>query len=156
MIRPRKACPINQKIQGKVPAHHWDLPEINFERIHQDFGGSHQENHFQIVVDAPSKWPKKHTFQKDPTPESTIAVLENTFGQYGYPKTTMSDNASIFSSDDFHAYCEQIHQIEIAPSHSATNSLAERYVQIVKSKLNKMDQTGNLTRKLLREILLHF
>jgi len=158
LVKSCEQCAHYQKPPAKVPIHHWDEPENNFDRIHIDFAGPRHGYQFLVVVDAKSKWPEVRIFPNAPTTESTIAALQDIFYMHGYPKTIVSDNASLFTSDKFRSYCQQhgIFQIFTAPGHPATNGLAERYVQTLKLKLNKMEKEKLPIRFLVQQILLQF
>ncbi|KAI5726273.1 hypothetical protein M8J77_026262 [Diaphorina citri] len=77
---------------------------------------------------------------------------------HGYPVVLVSDNHSIFQSEQFHTYCTDrgIFQKFIAPSHPATNRLAERNVQTLKNRLKTMAQDSTPLHIKLQEILLRY
>ncbi|XP_017304557.1 uncharacterized protein K02A2.6-like, partial [Diaphorina citri] len=93
-----------------------------------------------------------------PTSSSTIELLENIFSSHGYPVVLVSDNHSIFQSEQFHTYCTDrgIFQKFIAPGHPATNGLAERNVQTLKNRLKTMAQDSTPLHVKLQEILLRY
>ena len=133
-----------QKSPTKTINHHWEEPEKNFERIHIDYAGPmNGRKFFLVLVDAKSKWPEIRVINQAPTSESTIKLLENIFSFHGLPRVMVSDNASIFKSEIFMEYCSanSIIQKFIAPGHPSTNGLAERHVQILKTKLLSMNST---------------
>ncbi|XP_018360497.1 PREDICTED: uncharacterized protein K02A2.6-like [Trachymyrmex cornetzi] len=75
---------------------------------------------------------------------------------HGYPQNLVSDNATIFKNPEFENYCKVrgIFQMFTAPGHPATNGLAERYVQTLKSKLIRMeDEPGSITEKIQKILL---
>lgn len=41
-----------------------------------------------------------------PTSKNTIALRDNIFDFHGFPDTVVSDNMSIFTSDEFRLYCK--------------------------------------------------
>lgn len=67
----------------------------------------------------------------------------------------VSDNATIFTSDQFKAYCIRngIFQKLIAPGHPSTNGLAERNVQTLKRKLKSMALEPGSIHKKVNEIM---
>ena len=75
-----------------------------------------------------------------------MKLLSEIFSWHGFPKTFVSDNASIFQSDEFCDHCTRraIDQRFIAPIYPQINGLAERNVQTLKQKLTKMS-VKNLT-----------
>lgn len=140
MVRSCDECIKNQKSPAKAPLHQWEKPHENFSRVHIDYAGPKNGLHFLVLVDAKSKWPEMRILKQAPSSQSTIKLLEDIFSFHGYPEILVSDNAAIFKSEEFSLYCKErgILQIFSAPGHPATNGLAERYVQILKSKLEKM------------------
>ncbi|KMQ91016.1 hypothetical protein RF55_9167 [Lasius niger] len=77
---------------------------------------------------------------------------------HGLPEVLVSDNATIFKSEEFTQFCQRngIFQKFTAPGHPATNGLAERYVQILKKKLKAMEhEPGTITFK-VENILYRF
>lgn len=84
--------------------------------------------------------------------------MENIFSSHGIPEVLVSDNATIFKSEEFTQFCQRngIFQKFMAPGHPASNGLAERYVQILKRKLRAMEnEPGTITSK-VENILFRF
>lgn len=155
------ACPECARTQNnppKVKQHYWEIPEQNFQRIHIDYAGLFQDHYYLILVDARSKWPEVRILKKAPTSESTIDLLEDIFSTHGFPEVLVSDNATIFTSEEFKQYCATngIFQKFSAPNHPATNGLAERYVQILKRKLQAMVNDPLPLRRKVNNILFRF
>ena len=160
LVKSCKNCTLNQTSPKKAPAHKWEIPDKNFDRVHIDHAGPRNGYYFIILVDAKSKWPEIRIERKAPTTISTINLLEEIFTSHGYPQTLVSDNASIFSekNETFKNYCKArgIFHCFTAPNKPSTNGLAEKYVQILKSKLQKMEgEPGNVEAK-VQQILLQF
>lgn len=158
LVRSCNSCALTQKTPQKAPLHQWEVPPQNFDRVHIDYAGPVNGISFLILVDAKSKWPEIKVVSKAPTSESTAELLEDIFSNHGYPKMLVSDNAKIFSSEFFSNYCKArgIFQCFSAPNHPATNGLAERYVQILKSKLLKMSEEPGDIRTKVQKILFQF
>ncbi len=158
LVRSCEKCAMSQKLPAKAPLHRWEQPQENFERVHIDYAGPRKGLHFLILVDAKSKWPEIRILSRAPTTESTIALLNDIFSTHGFPRHMVSDNATIFSNDAFKTYCTNngIFQSYTAPGHPATNGLAERYVQILKSKLSKMEDSPEPIASKVKTILLQF
>ena len=72
------------------------------------------------------------------TSESTIEMLSNIFTRNGFLDVMVSDNATLFKTNEFIQFCRisDIFQKFIAPGHPATNGLAERNVQTLKKTFN--------------------
>ena len=70
----------------------------------------------------------------------------------------VSDNATIFTSDEFQKFCSGsgIFQKFIAPGHPPTNGLAERNVQTLKKRLLAMTNEQLSMREKIREILFRY
>ena len=73
------------------------------------------------------------------------------FATHGIPETIVSDNGSVFTSKEFKQFTNinGIKHLTTAPYHPASNGLAERAVQTLKSGLKKMT-VGNIEDKLAR------
>jgi len=158
IVKSCQSCSDNQKNPAKQPLHTWEEPTHNFQRVHIDYAGVFQGHHFFILVDAKSKWPEVVSQTKAPTSISTISILKGIFSRHGFPEVLVSDNASIFKSDEFSTFCKScgITQLFIAPGHPATNGLAERYVQTFKHKLKAVENDKRPIQEKLYEILLRF
>uniref|UniRef100_A0A8D9B7U7 RNA-directed DNA polymerase n=1 Tax=Cacopsylla melanoneura TaxID=428564 RepID=A0A8D9B7U7_9HEMI len=158
LVRSCESCVLNQKSPAKVPPHHWEKPKENFSRVHMDYAGPKDGYYYLILVDAKSKWPEIKVLKKAPDTGVTMILLEEIFSMHGYPDFLVSDNASIFKNEVFYMYTKErgITQIFSAPNHPATNGLAERYVQILKSKIDKMSADSAPVSEKVQTILQHF
>lgn len=125
---------------AKAPVHHWDPPENNWDRIHIDYAGPFQGYYYLLVIDAKSLWAEIKAIDQAPSSASTIRLLNDIFSTHGYPIVIVSDNATIFTSEQLVKYCciNGIKQKFIAPGHPATNGLAEQNVQTLKNRLKAM------------------
>nr|XP_042912109.1 uncharacterized protein K02A2.6-like [Parasteatoda tepidariorum] len=151
-IENRECCDV-RKNPAKAPLHIWETPEKNWQRVHIDYAGPFMEHQFLIVVDSLSKWPEIFAMKTSPTSSNTMYYLEEIFSRHGLPEILVSDNAVIFKSAEFQHFCKSngIKQRLIAPSYPATNGQAERYVQILKTKLKCMKyRPGSLHSKLCK------
>ena len=92
---------------------------------------------YLIVVDAHFKWPEVIEMWST-TASKTITELRKIFASYGLPQQVISDNKPQFASKEFAKFTAQngIKRIQVAPYHSSSNGLAERYVQ--SSKCNEI------------------
>ncbi|XP_054281002.1 uncharacterized protein K02A2.6-like [Macrosteles quadrilineatus] len=86
-------------------------------------------------------------------PFNNTVVLALSFLPYyhGLPEILVSDNATIFKSAEFQAFCKRqgIRQRFIAPGNPSTNGQAERFCQTLKTKLRCMQfEQGTLHEKL--------
>lgn len=158
LVRSCEACAQIRHNPPKVTIHPWDCPKENWERVHVDYAGPFQNAYFLVCVDAKSKWIEVRMIKNAPTSSSTINLLENIFSNHGYPYVLVSDNHSIFQSEEFHTYCKDrgIFQKFIAPGHPATNGLAERNIQTLKNRLRTMAQDTTPIHIKLQDILLRY
>lgn len=157
MVKSCRECATTQKNPAKVPTHQWEETKNNFERVHIDFAGEFLNHHFLVLVDSKSKWAEVRIIKNAPTASITIELLLDIFSTHGFPEIMVSDNATIFHSENFKAFCKNngIVQKFIAPGHPATNGLAERYIQTLKSKLSRMTEPGTIQSK-VREIIFRY
>ena len=91
-----------------------------------------------VVIDAYSKW-LDVAIINSATSTATIDSLRRMFATHGIPESIVSDNATVFTSEEFTEFVTMngIHHIRSAPYHPATNGLAERAVQTLKESLKK-------------------
>ena len=73
------------------------------------------------------------------------------FATHGLPRVIVSDNGSVFTSNEFQEFMTKngVRHIRTAPYHPASNSLAERAVQTLKEGLKKLS-SGDLETRLFR------
>uniref|UniRef100_A0A146LZ17 RNA-directed DNA polymerase n=1 Tax=Lygus hesperus TaxID=30085 RepID=A0A146LZ17_LYGHE len=158
LVKGCEQCALTRADPPKLPVHPWDQPSENWERLHIDYAGPFQGYHFLVCVDAKSKWAEVEPIKNAPTTASTIALLDKIFATHGYPNHLVSDNATIFQSEEFHQYCRSsgIFQKFIAPGHPATNGLAERNVQTLKNKLRAASDENIPMHDKIRKIMFHY
>ena len=98
----------------------------------------------------PSKWLEAHVVET-PTLAGTIQKLRQMFATHGIPETIVTDNGSVFTSKEFNHFTDMngIKHLNTEPYHPASNGLAERAVQTLKTGLKKMT-AGNIEDKLAR------
>jgi hypothetical protein len=108
---------------------------------------------FLIIIDAHSKWLDVHCVNTATT-EITIAKLRSTFATHGLPEMIVSDNGTVFTSQEFKIFIQRngIRHVTSAPYHPSSNGLAERAVQTFKQGMEKQVQ-GTVETKLARFLL---
>ena len=91
-----------------------------------------------VIVDAHSKWIEALTVNAA-TSNATIEKLQSVFTTHGLPEVIISDNGTASTSEEFKVFVQKngIRHLTSAPYHSASNGLAERAVQTLKSALKK-------------------
>lgn len=111
--------------------------------MHLDFAGPFQGYSYLVAVDAHSKWPEVHVM-KETTAAKTTDVLRTVFSSFGLPKQLVTDNGPRFVSEDFAMFTKSngIEHIRCVPYHSASNGLAERFVQLLKMGLYASVNSG--------------
>lgn len=158
LVKSCEQCALIKSSPKKVALHSWDEPTENWERIHIDYAGPLEDYYFLICVDAKSKWAEIQISKEAPTTLSTIRLLNNIFVSHGYPQFLVSDNATIFHSAEMQSYCSQngIFQKFIAPGYPATNGLAERNVQTLKTRLRTAKEDNTSMHEKVQNILLRY
>ena len=131
-------CAMLQKSPSPVPLHPWEWPNRPWTRIHVDYAGPFMGKMFLVLIDAHSKWMEvQHVCSA--TSSNTISALRTIFATFGLPEILVSDNGSVFTSEEFRVFIKRnrIRHLTSAPYHPATNGLAERAVQNFKRALKK-------------------
>ena len=91
-------------------------------------------------MDAHSKWIEAHIVSSTSS-EASIEKLRMIFAIHGIPEHIISDNGTGFTSKEFKQFTESngIKHAFTSPYHPASNGLAERTVETVKSGISKLD-----------------
>ncbi|XP_029053944.1 uncharacterized protein K02A2.6-like [Osmia bicornis bicornis] len=99
----------------KVNTCKWPKSKAPFERVHIDYAGPMNNNHFFILIvrDSYTRWPEVYA-TKDMTTKTTIRILREIFARFGIPKVLVSDNGRQFIAHEFQQFLKK--------------SLAKRYV----------------------------
>lgn len=129
-------CKLSQPSPERALLSPWQPTAGPWSRIHIDFAGPIQGNHFLLIVDSYSKWIEVYR-TKNATTNFTINCLRDTFCRFGLIDTLVSDNGRQFTSDEFKQFTERngIKHILNAPGHPSTNGQAEVYVKTFKKSL---------------------
>ena len=149
-VRNCRQCQETRKLPAAVPMQGWEWPTQPWSRLHIDYAGPFQGKMFLVVVDAHSKW-MEVSIVTSATTAVTIQNLRRMFATHGLPRTVVSDNGSVFTSNEFQDFLVKngICNIKTALYHPASNGLAERAVQTLKEGLKKLT-SGCLETKLSR------
>ena len=145
------SCSICQESRPSPPAaplHPWRWPSQPWSRLHLDFAGPYMGQMFPIIVDAHSKWLDTHIMSSI-TSTKTIQVIRSVFTRHGLPQKVVTDNGTLFTSQEFQAFMKAngIKHVTSSPYHLSTNGLAERCVQTMKLGI-KRTKGGSLQEKL--------
>ena len=148
-------CQVNQKSPAPAPLHMWEWPTRPWNRLHIDYAGPFMGKMFLVIVDAYSKWLDVQVVSSA-TSQNTITVLRSLFATHGLPELIVSDNGTVFTSEQFRDFLKKngIRHITSAPYHPSTNGLAERAVQTFKTSMKK-SKPGDITTQLAR-FLFHY
>uniref|UniRef100_A0A1A9ZW19 Integrase catalytic domain-containing protein n=1 Tax=Glossina pallidipes TaxID=7398 RepID=A0A1A9ZW19_GLOPL len=123
-------------------------------RVHNDYAGSYH------AINAKSKWAEVGVWSSAPTSTSTsiIEMLPSIFVRKRYPDVMVSDNATIFRSDEFKKFCPNrgIFQATIVHGHPAPNSLVKRNLQTLKKRLAAMSDDPPPILKKIEQIVFQY
>ena len=140
-------CQRSRHLPAAVPLQPWEWPQCPWARVHIDYAGPFMGRMFLILVDAHSKWMEVKPVSSA-TSAVTIEQLRSIFATHGLPEMLVSDNGSVFTSDEFKDFTKSngIRHVTSAPYHPASNGLAERAVQTFKESMKKFSNGSIPTR----------
>ena len=112
---------------------------------------------FLVAVDAHSKWPEVEVM-KVTMATKMIEAIRKRFAAFDLPEQIVSDNRPQFISEEFAAFMRQNHikHIRSAPYHPASNGLAERFIQSLKTGLKASVDSGLSLQQWLANYLLTY
>ena len=82
------------------------MPSRPWNRIHIDYAGPFMSKMFLLVIDAYSKWLDIHLVNTANT-QGTLTKLRETFATHGLPEVIVSDNGTVFTSEEFKVFCQK-------------------------------------------------
>ncbi|XP_014668316.1 PREDICTED: uncharacterized protein K02A2.6-like [Priapulus caudatus] len=99
--------------------------------------------HYLIVVDYYSSFPIVRKLSTV-TSAGVIQSLRGILAEYGIPETIISDNRPQYSSSEFAKFAEEygFKHVTSSPNYPQANGKAERYVGVIKKKLEKARESG--------------
>lgn len=150
IVKGCEVCQAHQKEPARAPLHPWHWPNRPWARVHVDYAGPFMGKMFLHIIDAHSIWMDIHIVNSATT-ESTIEKLRITFSTHGLQELIVSDNGSVFTSQEFKTFTDKngIKHVTSSPYHPATNGLVERAVQTFKQGMKKQNE-GSAQTKLSR------
>ncbi|XP_065190696.1 uncharacterized protein K02A2.6-like [Sycon ciliatum] len=156
-VRSCEPCQATQKSPALQPLHPWEWPGKPWTRLHIDYAGPVEGKMLLVIVDSHSKYIDVHAVPSA-TSTATIGKLRECFATHGLPQQLVSDNGSVFTSSEFQQFCSSngIKHTLVSPYHPASNGLAERAVQTVKSGLKKLSGAGGDLASRLHRFLFHY
>jgi len=153
-----RGCPQCQAVLKSAPSqtlHPWEWPGKPWVRLHIDYAGPVDGKMLLVIVDSHSKYIDVHA-TTSATSQVTIDKLRQTFATHGLPLSIVSDNGPAFASEEFRTFCNNndIKHTLVSPYHPASNGLAERAVQTVKTGIKK--QSGRTLEQRLYRFLFQY
>ena len=112
---------------------------------------------FLLMINVYLKWLDVHVTNSS-TSTATIELMRKMFSSLGLPETIVSDNAAVFTSEEFTEFLSRngIRHIRSPPYHPSSNGLMERAVQTFKEGmkcLRSETQNTRLARFLLKYMI---
>ena len=155
MVQKCDTCQLHNKSPPAAPLHLWEWPEKLWTLIHIDYAGPFLGKMFLVAVDATSMWIETHTMNST-TSTATACKLREIFAEHELPEILISDNGPNFTTEEFETCMRKngIVHISSAPYHPASNGLAERAVQTVKSGITKT--AGDIVDTKLQRLLFDY
>lgn len=158
MISSCDVCNQLRPTPPRAPLASWQHPPKPFLRLHTDFLGPINGHTYLVIVDAYSKWVEVFDMHSNTASSATIEKIYEFMSRYGLPQTIVSDNAAVFTGQEFQSFCtlNGITHLTSPAYHPASNGQAESYVKIVKrgikssilSSLNHNDSKSKLLKYL--------
>ena len=138
-VKKCASCQRNANAPPSAPLHPWEWPSRPWSRLHIDYAGPFENHMFLVVGDAFSKWIEVFKTTSSTT-TVTVQKLRECFSTHGLPDVLVSDNGTVFTSEEFALFMSEngIKHITSAPKHPASNGFAERYVRTFKETMKKM------------------
>ena len=146
-------CQQSRHLPPVAPLQPWEWPQRPRVRVHADYAGPFMNKYFLILVDSHSKWIEVKPVN-NATSTVTIDQLRSIFATHGIPEMLVTDNGSVFTSEEFEKFTKQngIRHVKSAPYHPASNGLVERAVQTFKEFMKKM-KSGSIEANVSRFLL---
>lgn len=98
-------CQLIKNNMPPVQGNTWLSPGKPWIRLHIDFAGPFHGKIFMLIVDAYTKW--LEVFQmSNCTAQAVITKLRNLFATHGLPQIIVSDNATVFTSNEYLSFLQ--------------------------------------------------
>jgi len=138
-------CTICRKFanrQQREPLMPHPVPDLPWQKLAMDilqFKG----RDYLVVVDFYSHFPELRLLVKKRA-QDVILALKSIFSVHGVPIEVVADNMP-FASAEMTKFAEQwgFHVVTSSPHYPRSNGMAERYVQTMKSFMNKAEESGD-------------
>ena len=98
---------------------------------------------YLLIVDYTSRFPIVRRLTSM-TAQHIVDHCKQIFAEYGWPDTLISDNGPCYASETFKKLMTEynVNHITSSPHYPQSNSLAEKYIQIVKNLFHKAKEEG--------------
>ena len=122
-------------LRQEIPTHPWT--KVTTDIFYFD-GDS-----YLLIVDYTSRFPVVRKL-KSTTAQYVTSQMKLMFSEYGWPETIISNNGPCYSAEILTKLMRDysINHITSSPHYPQLNSLAEKYVQIVKNLFYKAHKEG--------------
>ena len=102
-----------------------------------------ENNLYLLIIDYKSRFPVVYKLTST-TVQQVASQMKLIFSEYGWPETIASDNRPCYSAETFTKLMTDysVNHINSSSHHPQSNSLAEKYVQIVKNLFYKAQVEG--------------
>ena len=137
-----KYSPANHKHSKSIGASlGHDVPTTPWTKLASDIFTLGNKNYL-LIIDYMSHFPVICMLQSM-TATHVTEHMKAIFSEYGVPKSIVTDNGPCYSHEYFKEMMKKmgIHHITTSPHHHQSNGLAEGYMRIIKSLLQK--ETGD-------------
>ena len=104
-VRDCTFCQSHRNSPPVAPLHPWDWMTHPWSRLHIDYAGLYQGHMFLVVIDSHTKWLEVFPV-KAATSFHTIEKLRMLFSSFGLPHKIVSDNGSVFTSQEFQDFMQ--------------------------------------------------
>ena len=98
-------CSQHSKDPPKSPLSVWDFPSKPWQRLHIDYAGPFFGSMWLVWIDAFSKYGGVERV-KSATGFSTVQKLNEVFSFFGNPEQIVSDNGTLFTSQELGEFCK--------------------------------------------------
>ena len=115
-VKSCQVCQAHWKTPPPATLHPWEWPNRPWTQIYIDFAAPFMGKMFILIEDDHSKWLDFHCLNSATT-ETTMEKLRDTFGTDRLPEVIVSDNGSVFTSNNFKIFTLRngIRHISTAP-----------------------------------------
>ena len=132
-------CQANRKAPPGAPLHPREWPTWPWSRLPVNFASPSQGKMFIVLMDGHSKWQEVGIIPSTSSTNAIIRFLLSTFATHGLPELLVSENSSMFTSQEFKMFISHngFWHARCVAYHPSSDGLAERAVLTLKEALKK-------------------